>query len=87
MIAYVHRSLACCIAVPLELHANKSNAVPARPGARQGYCYEGIRQVSEKELADGGQDVDIAAVAQQQLLDKVTYERWCPHTGAGVSSF
>jgi|EP01046_Picozoa_sp_COSAG06_P072051 hypothetical protein len=53
----------------------------------QGYCYEGIRQVSEQELADGGQDVDITAVAQQQLLDKVTYERWCPHTGAGVSSF
>ena len=87
MIVYVQRGFACCNAVPLELHSNNDNAVPARPGARQGYCYEGIRQVSEKELADGGQDVDIAAVAQQQLLDKVTYERWCPHTGAGVSSF
>jgi hypothetical protein len=29
----------------------------------------------------------IAARAQQQLMDKVVYERWCPHTGAGVSSF
>ena len=27
------------------------------------------------------------AVAQQELLNKVTYERWCPETGAGVSSF
>ena len=51
-----------------------------------GYCYEAIRQVSEQELAAGG-EVDITAVAQQQLLNKVTYERWCPQTGAGVSSF
>ena len=51
-----------------------------------GYCYEAIRQVSELELAVGD-EVDITAEAQQQLLNKVTYERWCPHTGAGVSSF
>ena len=51
-----------------------------------GYCYEAIRQVSEQALAAGG-EVDITAVAQQQLLNKVTYERWCPQTGAGVSSF
>ena len=52
-----------------------------------GYAYEGIRLVSEAELAAGGSDVDLTAVAQQELLNKVTYERWCPETGAGVSSF
>ena len=25
--------------------------------------------------------------AAQRLLDKTVYERWCPHTGAGLSSF
>lgn len=60
------------------------------------YSYETIRRVSQAELeanlvgrgGDASESVElIAATAQQELMDKVVYERWCPHTGAGVSSF
>jgi hypothetical protein len=50
------------------------------------YAYEGIRRMSAAEIVSKDEPTP-AELAAQALLDKTVYERWCPHTGAGLSSF
>jgi hypothetical protein len=51
-------------------------------------AHEALRRISAQETASNeGLEEYAMLKAQQDMMDMLVYERWCPHTGAGASSF